>query len=221
MASAIQRGIVAIDARGRMTHIKTEVNGKPWCGPGPSSVSARLISGDPVWTERLLFEDNSQVKVPPACDFVKFAPLNFKVETFDVMAWDDVEKFYTIPFYQTSLVVDEVVQGVLLACFRRSSAGALREALEKVGVWQSQGRWSLSTARVFFGAIVGVTVLRHARSTETLQGYVRCSCPLFRKHAQCAHELYVRFLEGDSDLHMFDLARLAQGRGTQDAFLCL
>ena len=26
MASAIQRGIVAIDARGRMTHIKTEVN---------------------------------------------------------------------------------------------------------------------------------------------------------------------------------------------------
>ena len=186
----------------------------------PTTPWERLVSGEPTATHRLRYdEEHAQRLVPPSVAFLKRAP---QCTSFGMMEWGDVSRAYTMPAYDATGIVDKETHDQVLALAKLSSrptaaqaraAGAILSLL-KCMVPDGQGcqRLSLRQARLLTQIAV-VTVLR--RGQDPWRGAVRCSCPLFARAAQCAHELAVRALEGDASLVMSPLCSVPVTRGRQ------
>ena len=72
-------------------------------------------------------------------------------------------------------------------------------------------RISLSKVRSIFWELCCVWVLKDGKKWWGHK-YI-CGCSLFLKKGQCAHEVYVRWIDGDQSVRAADLAEFTRGQG--------
>eukprot|EP00959_Pyramimonas_sp_CCMP1952_P030834 646374-Pyramimonas_sp.AAC.1 len=117
--------------------------------------------------------------------------------------------FATVPLSKANLVISEELRAGHKAATLAERRADAEAGLRGVGVVKEGGRYSMSSARVFFSEVVGAkaTVAMQcrnpARQVVTVGSVAAdCACEIFRRRGQCSRSLFVRFMLGGTSLRM-------------------
>lgn len=193
-----------------------QVNGRPWCFCEPPYVMPRLLSGERIQSERLLYEGGAQWKLSPAVQFARYAPYNYRVTELHEWKLEQV-KFYTCSLQNPMLLVPEDLHVINEKMFKAESIADCDACFRQLGILAKSGgqeRFIPPAWRLYFSNFCSGLVTKSLDTSGV--GVVDCYCPLGIRKVQCNHQLRNRWLEGDTAVDMTDLIQFTLGSGSQD-----
>jgi hypothetical protein len=79
---------------------------------------ARLVSGNPIFTERIGALGDQQIRIPPSRAFWQYCPGNLRVIDFQIMDLPEVRTAYVMPLCTANLQIDDDIADCLVAFLR-------------------------------------------------------------------------------------------------------